>query len=74
MADNTDYKREIFEKAVVLANLIEDNADNEIIGLTVKLLAIDYLQFCKQVGMNPVNPMSAEKVGLDATTAEGPLN
>lgn len=57
MIDTTDYKAAMLEKATILSILIEDGADNDIIGMTVKMLAIDYLQFCKQVGLNPVDPM-----------------
>jgi hypothetical protein len=64
MQEATDHKREMYEKACILVNLIEADADDDVIGMTVKLLAIDYLQFCQQVGLNPVNPMSQEKKDL----------
>lgn len=74
-ADTTDYKEAMYQKAVVLADLIEHEADNDIIGMTVKLLAIDYLQFCKQVGLNPVNPMNIPgQDGLAGMAPDGGVN
>jgi hypothetical protein len=64
MQETTDHKREMYEKACILVNLIEADADDDVIGMTVKMLAIDYLQFCQQVGLNPVNPMSPDKKDL----------
>lgn len=72
--EHIDHKEAMHMKALILADLIESGADNEIIGLTVKMLAIDYLQFCKEVGLDSVNPMSREKIETMKAGAKGMVN
>jgi hypothetical protein len=38
--------------------------------MTVKMLAVDYLQFCKQVGLDPVKPMDPKTIE-EAEAASG---
>lgn len=70
MTNTIDYKTAIYDKAIILCELIEGGAENDIIAMTVKMLAIDYLQFCKQVGINPVKPMDPKTIE-EAEAASG---
>jgi hypothetical protein len=72
MTDIPENRLPMMEKAIVLAELIEASADDDIVGMTMKLLAMDYLVFCKQVGLDPVKPMSTEKI--DQLSARGVVN
>lgn len=70
----TGHKLAMFEKAILLAELIESDAPNDLIGLTMKMMAFDYLQFCKEVGLDPVHPMDPGKIGLALSETPETMN